>query len=160
MVGKEVKTSPQLTIGNTQNWWLTSINCVGFFMETVPFYDFETKKLVRIPRAELRPGVILVRVDGIDEDVFVLASQLRPSPVRNHNFGPDLMEEIRYIQEVLQEVHPQRWKSGWRASKETAIQGLRFRYSCTPRISMKRLLSPKRQLKRSVPTSFESSWRA
>ena len=45
--------------------------------ETVPYYDFATKTVVRIPKSELSPGAILVKMEGQDEPFYADSSELK-----------------------------------------------------------------------------------
>ena len=38
--------------------------------QTVPFYDVECGRVVRIQASELRPGAVQARVEGIDGNVW------------------------------------------------------------------------------------------
>jgi len=91
--------------------------------EMVPFYDVETRRVVRIPAAELRPGAVRARVQGIDEVVWVLADQLRPGEVKHPPFAEDVRDYIRQIQGAFAEHRPlsfEEWEDGFRRDANPA----------------------------------------
>lgn len=85
--------------------------------ETVPFFDVEAGRVVRIPASELHPGAIQVRVQGIDELVWALPDQLTPGEIKHPEFNDDIREYIRLIQEAFAEHRPlsvEEWEDGFR----------------------------------------------
>ena len=85
--------------------------------EMVPFYDVPTRRVVRIPAAELRPGAVQVKIEGIDEVVWVLADQLRQGEIQHPPFPEDVRDYIRQIQAAFAEHRPlsfQEWEDGFR----------------------------------------------
>ena len=85
--------------------------------ETVSYYDFKTKRLIRIPASELAPGAAQARIEGIDEIVWVDPSQITLSPVRHPPFSEPIMAFIRTIEETFREFHPisiAEWEEGFR----------------------------------------------
>ena len=85
--------------------------------ETVPFFDMESGRVVRIPASELRPGVVQARGQGIDELVWVLPDQLQHGEVKHPPFGEDVREYIRQIQAAFAEHRPlsfEEWEEGFR----------------------------------------------
>ena len=80
-------------------------------------YDVETRSLYQIPDAELAPGMLQTRVQGIDGTVWVDASQLRRGEPKYFQFGEDLRDDIRAIKATFDEVYPQsleEWEDGFR----------------------------------------------
>ena len=86
--------------------------------EQVPFYDAKTKKTVLIPKSELSPTSILVRIDGFDSQVYIDASEAKLSDSRLH--PPFEGEEKRAIESLVSEladVYPMtftQWEDGFR----------------------------------------------
>jgi hypothetical protein len=83
----------------------------------VPFFDVETKRVVRIPAAELRPGVVQAQVQGIDELVWISPEQLHPGQIHHPPFDEDVRVYIRQIQEAFAEQRPmsfEEWEDGFR----------------------------------------------
>ena len=68
------------------NWLRRLLGGQSRKADTVPFYDTETKRVVRIPAAELRPGTIFVQVQGMEELVWMLADQLYQGEGRHGPF--------------------------------------------------------------------------
>jgi hypothetical protein len=91
--------------------------------ETVPFYDVESRRVVRIPAAELRPGAVRARVQGIEEVVWVWPDQLEPSEVKHPPFAEDVRDYIRQIQATFAEHRPlsfEEWENGFRRDANPA----------------------------------------
>jgi hypothetical protein len=85
--------------------------------QTVPFYDALSRRVVRIPAAELRPGVVEVRLAGQQELVWVLPEDLHAGAVRHPPFDEDVRKHIRQIQTDFAEHRPltlDEWEEGFR----------------------------------------------
>lgn len=85
--------------------------------ETVPYYDFEVGRVVRIPVSELRPGVVQARVQGIEEVVWVLPEQLKPSEVCHPPFDEEVRQLVEEIRHAFAEHRPlslEEWEDGFR----------------------------------------------
>ena len=83
----------------------------------VPFYDFEAKRVVRIPAAELREGCVQVKIQGMNEVVWVAAEQLQMGPIRHPPFDAEARELIRRIQTAFAEhrdLSLEEWEDGFR----------------------------------------------
>ncbi|MBL9216564.1 MAG: hypothetical protein JNG83_13890 [Opitutaceae bacterium] len=83
----------------------------------VPYHDFALKQTVLVPKAELRPGVILVHLTGQDTPVYADPSQLVPGAYRQPPFTGEAAECIRTLAAELQDVFPQsaeEWEDGFR----------------------------------------------
>jgi hypothetical protein len=92
-------------------------------METVLFYDVESRRVVRIPVSELRPGAVQARVQGIDEIVWVVPEQLKEGPLRHGPFPEEVRAVIRQIQETFAEFYPlslEEWEDGFRRDANPA----------------------------------------
>ena len=94
----------------------------------VPFYDVPGKHVVRIPAAELRPGCVQARVEGIGGIVWVLPSQLQQGEVRHGPFDEEVRAYVRQIQETFaehSEMSFDEWEDGLRRDahpeRETAL---------------------------------------
>jgi hypothetical protein len=85
--------------------------------EMVRVYDFETKKVASIPARELASGMVKVSIQGREGEFWVEASQLKPSPPRHSEFGPEYKQVFRYLSDVLCNVYPlsvEEWEDGFR----------------------------------------------
>src|SRR5438105_517510 len=99
------------------NWFRRTFGGRRPTPETVPFLDMESGRVVRIPAAELRPGTIQVRVQGIDELVWVLPDQVKQGEVKHPPFGEDIRAFIRQIQAAFVEhrqLSLEVWEDGFR----------------------------------------------
>ena len=84
---------------------------------TVPFYDFKTKKITQIPASELTPGLVQVKIQGTNEVVWADIRNIKLSPVRHPPFDERGMELIRKIEATFREFHPipvEEWSQGFR----------------------------------------------
>lgn len=97
-------------------------------LEMVPFFDFETGRVVQIPAAELRPGAVQARVQGIEGIVWILANQIKPGAFQLEEFDDEVRELIREIQTAFAEHRPlslEEWEEGFRrdanAEQEIAL---------------------------------------
>jgi hypothetical protein len=84
---------------------------------TVRVYEPDTGSLSEIPEEELAPGMIQIRVDGIEGEVWADASQLRPSEYRHPPFTEKDRDYLRAIKQKLDEVYPlslEEWEDGFR----------------------------------------------
>ncbi len=86
--------------------------------EKVRVYDFETQKITTIPAAELASGMIKAQVEGIDGEVYVEASQVRPGgDYRHPPFDEERKAVMRQLAEVFADVYPitaEQWEDGFR----------------------------------------------
>ena len=96
--------------------------------DTVPFYDFETRSVVRIPRRELSPGAIQAQIQGMDEVVWVLSGQLKQGPLQHEPFDEQIRDYLRRIQSAFAEhrdLSLDEWEDGFRrdahAGREIAL---------------------------------------
>jgi hypothetical protein len=83
----------------------------------VPFFDVESGRLVRIPAAELRPGAVQARVQGIEGVVWLLPDKLQAGEIKHPPFEEDVRAYIRQIQEAFAEHRPlsfDEWEDGFR----------------------------------------------
>jgi hypothetical protein len=99
------------------NWLRKWFGGRGRPAETVPYFDVESKRVVRIPPSELRPGVVQVRIEGIEEVVWVSPEQLRPGEIRHPPFDEEVRAYIRQIREAFAEQRPlsfEEWEDGFR----------------------------------------------
>jgi hypothetical protein len=91
--------------------------------DTVPFFDVESRRVVRIPASELRPGVVQARIQGIDEVVWVLPTQLRQGELQHPPFEEGIRAYIRQIQAAFAEHRPlsfEEWEDGFRRDADPA----------------------------------------
>jgi hypothetical protein len=99
--------------------------------ELVPYYDVPSRRVVQIPAAELRPGCVQARVQGIDGIVWLLADQLQQAPIRHPPFDDELRVYIREIQAAFAEhrdISAEEWEEGFRrdAHPEQEIAGFSY----------------------------------
>jgi hypothetical protein len=72
-------------------------------IEMVRFFDAPSNRVVRIPAAELRFGVVQARVEGVDGVVWVTPDQLEPSEIRHPPFDEEVRAHIRGIHAAFAE---------------------------------------------------------
>lgn len=80
-------------------------------------YDFDTQTLSAIPAAELAPGMVRVRMNGVEGSVWVEAARLQKSPDRHPPFPEQGRDYLRQIKAALDEVYPltlEAWEDGFR----------------------------------------------
>jgi len=87
--------------------------------ETVPYMDPASRRIVRIPVTELRPGMVRVRLlPGDGEVVWMWADQMRPGhEVWHPPFDEEVRGYIRQIREAFAEQRPlsfEEWEDGFR----------------------------------------------
>ncbi|MBC8141808.1 MAG: hypothetical protein H7Y38_10260 [Armatimonadetes bacterium] len=90
---------------------------------TVPVYDIPTKKIIRIPAAELAPGMIQARINGIEEVVWVDAGQLSEGNIKHPPFAAERHRELEAMYATLSEVYPisfAEWEEGFRRDQNPA----------------------------------------
>jgi hypothetical protein len=90
--------------------------------ELVRYYDAATKTVVRIPKAELRPGVVLVQVRGEAEPMYADASDLKlGSTIHHSSLSEELRDAIARLAADLADVYPQsasEWEDGFRRDRD------------------------------------------
>jgi len=85
--------------------------------DTAPFYDFDSRSVVHIPRRELSPGAVQVQIQGMDGLVWVLPDQLQQRPIQHPLFDEDIRDYIRQIQGAFAEHRDltlDEWEDGFR----------------------------------------------
>lgn len=86
----------------------------------VKVYDSKTQSITKIPKSELKPGMMQVKVEGYDEILWINASQLKKSQFQHGPFAGKLKEDILEIQDKLSEVYPHDynfWEDGFRRDR-------------------------------------------
>lgn len=89
----------------------------------VPFYDFETKTTTLVAVDALRPGAVLVQIQGRPEPVYVDAAQLQQGPYRHPRFEGQARSAIQTIAAELADVHPlsfEEWEDGFRRDQDAS----------------------------------------
>ncbi len=84
--------------------------------ELVRYYDVTTKTVVRIPKAELRPGVVLVRVEGDSEPMYADSAALGRGPIHHSALSEEVHTAIGTLATDLADVYPQsvsQWEEGF-----------------------------------------------
>lgn len=97
--------------------WLGQLFAKPESSDTVPFYDFDVRSIVQIPRRELRPGAIEVQIQGIDGLVWVLPDQLQQGAIQHKPFNQELRDYLRHIQTTFAEHRDltlDEWEDGFR----------------------------------------------
>ena len=98
-------------------------------MKTVQTYDLVTKKLASIPAAELAPGMIQAKVEGVGL-VWINSAQLKldEGEYRHPPFSEEVRDILRQLKASLDEVIPrtvEQWEDGFRkdihAEREIAL---------------------------------------
>lgn len=85
--------------------------------DLVRYYDQGSRQVIRIPRSELAPGCMLVRIQGIDEPVWASSVQYQSGPLRHPPFSEEIREYVRRIQSTFAEHRPlsaEEWEDGFR----------------------------------------------
>jgi hypothetical protein len=85
--------------------------------ETVRVYDFATGSVVTIPAAELAPGMVRARVEGIDGEVWIDGSTLASGQHQHPHFEGERKELMQVFAEVFADVYPktpEEWEDGFR----------------------------------------------
>lgn len=85
--------------------------------DRVRYYDAATKSVVRIPKAELRPGVVLVKTDNDPEPMYMEAADLKLGAVQHPALDAELRSEIAGLAAELDDVYSQSaadWEDGFR----------------------------------------------
>lgn len=85
--------------------------------DLVPYYDFETKRRVWIPRSELSPGAVLIQIQGESEPVYADSAALQPGDYQHDSLPPDVIDAIVEIEQELFDVRPmtkEEWVDGFR----------------------------------------------
>jgi len=91
--------------------------------ELVRYYDAATKTVVRIPKAELRPGVVLVKAADDPEPMYADTSDLKLGSVQHSTLPEELRADIRHLAAELADVYPQSaadWEDGFRRDRDPA----------------------------------------
>jgi hypothetical protein len=91
--------------------------------EMVRFFDMESRRVVHIPAAELRPGAVQARVQGIEGLVWLLPDQLQEGEIKHPPFAEDVRAYVRQIQGAFAEHRPlsfEEWEDGFRRDAEPA----------------------------------------
>jgi len=84
---------------------------------TVPYWDATSKRVIRIPKAELAPGAIQARMEGQQELVWLLPEDLQQGGHLHPPFQEDVLLYIRRIQSTFAEHRPisvEEWEDGFR----------------------------------------------
>ena len=98
----------------------------------VRYYDVSTKRVVQIPAAELRPGCVQARIQGLDGIVWISADQVHQGPLRHPPFDEDIRQYIRQIQEAFAEQRPlsfDEWEEGFRRDGDPIREIAGFSYT-------------------------------
>ena len=86
-------------------------------MKLVRYLDPETRRVVRIPAAELAPGSVLANIRGVGDGIWIAADALKPGPLRHPPFDEAARVPLREIQIALERVCPttiEEWEDGFR----------------------------------------------
>jgi hypothetical protein len=136
--------------------------------DLVPFYDVSLRRVVQIPAAELRPGCVQARIQGVDGVVWLLPEETQIGEIRHPPFDEDLRSYIREIQAAFAEhrdISVEEWEDGFRrdVDPEREIAGFAYAADVYRRFTAKEE-SPKRRaevyrlLVACMTTSPESVW--
>lgn len=99
--------------------------------ESVPFYDTASGRVVQIPPAELRPGCIQARIEGVEGVVWVLPAEIQEGPIRHPPFDEEIRVYIRGIQAALAEHRDltfEQWEEGFRRDADPEREIALFSY--------------------------------
>lgn len=84
---------------------------------SVRVYDPVARTLTTIPARELSSDMLAAEVDGIDGVVYIHVDQIEAGPIRHDSLPSALVERIREIARMVEEVYPQteeEWLDGFR----------------------------------------------
>jgi hypothetical protein len=85
--------------------------------EQVRVHDWETGRTTTIPAAELAPGMVRARVEGLGEVWVDAAASAGQAPLRHPPFGPDVRQRLEALRETFADVWPrtlEEWEDGFR----------------------------------------------
>lgn len=88
---------------------------------SVRIFDPATGTVTTIPARELSSDMLATEVEGIDGVVYVHVDQVEAGPIRHEALPPGLIERIRAIAELVEEVYPQtqeEWLDGFRRDSD------------------------------------------
>lgn len=89
-------------------------------MEKVKVYNFQTKRTITIPMEELAPGMVEVKISGLEGTYYVDSTQIISDEYRHPTFKGCLKEKIDKLRSILVEVRPcsyEAWEDGFRRDK-------------------------------------------
>src|SRR5258706_15891283 len=89
--------------------------------ELVPYYDFATKTITRIPKTELSPGVVLVRIEGQADAVYAESAEFKFGQKQHAPLSTELRALIVTLAADLADVYPQsleQWEDGFRRDRD------------------------------------------
>ena len=92
----------------------------GAGTERVRVFDFDTQQITTIPAAELAPGMVSVRMKGIEGTVWVDATRLEQNVFQHPPFSEEAREYLRQIKAALDEVYSmslEQWEDGFRRDR-------------------------------------------
>ena len=102
--------------------------------KTVAIYDSETKQITQIPAAELAPGMVKVRIDGVGE-VFVREETINPSEKRNElpdGFAPIALAVLKIVGTWMSWVKSEDdWVNGFRADAHPVRELVRWMHTAS-----------------------------
>ncbi len=85
--------------------------------DLVPFYDFATRTTIRIPKAELSPGAVLIQIEGDLEPVYADSAELRGGGLRHDSLSDGAIDAIQEFMVEFADVCPKsfgEWEDGFR----------------------------------------------
>jgi hypothetical protein len=85
--------------------------------QMVRMFDVRTRRLTTIPVRELAAGMVRIRVEGSDCEVWVDASQGLPGQLKHPHFGEDVRAVLADLQDTFRDVYPrtlEEWEDGFR----------------------------------------------
>lgn len=85
--------------------------------DLVPFRDFATQTTIRIPRAELCPGAVLIQIEGDSEPVYADSAALRIGEYQHDALSDGAVEAIREFMHEFTDVFSRsykEWEDGFR----------------------------------------------
>jgi hypothetical protein len=98
--------------------------------DTVRVFDFATKKVTTIPTCELAPGMVSMKIEGMEGEYFVDAgaAQLVKGEIIHPPFSEEVRDYFRSFAATFADVHPmtvEEWEDGFRrdlhADREIAL---------------------------------------
>jgi hypothetical protein len=88
--------------------------------DRVRVFDFGTEQIITMPAAELAPGMVKARLEGIEGEVWIDSSHLKKNVFQHPPFDEEVRNHLREIKSALDEVYPmslEQWEDGFRRDR-------------------------------------------
>jgi hypothetical protein len=91
--------------------------------DRVRVFDFGTEQIITMPAAELAPGMVKARLEGIEGEVWIDSSHLKKNVFQHPPFDEEVRDHLHEIKSALNEVYPmslEQWEDGFRRDRTPA----------------------------------------